>query len=418
MHIPSKLRAAGMSAAACVLAFSFSVAPAEAQGKKKQPRTPAVFDIDQRKRAKTQISSWLSGSLYANFRFLGEQNRRREDNNNDHLMQFITQIGVTGRAKLGDQGTAFLNAEIAREDKFTDFESSGRIDDPQIKEALVSFSISENTQLTAGRLRFSDRHKWVADASVDGVHFVSRADDALVEVAIVTGTRNIEGDYLIAHASRFSERTTFGAFAVAEQTKGESSFHLSGYYHNDMSADFSYQLNVGGVFGDGANDEPFGAGLDFRALKKVGHGTLNPQVTLGFAIGSPGYRQTGLHSNKTRDGGQTQFHRYGDLYQPELSNIAIASLAYGLRPSRSFSIDFGLHAYLQPRLSTTGPDARIRGDTNGISKDLGAEISISGAWRPTRSAKIDFGLARFFPGQAYLDQSNADRIYFKFSKYF
>lgn len=407
-----------VSALVSILSLCLVVSPAMAGGKKKTPRTPAIFDIDKRKRAKKQVTPWLHGSLYASARFLGENERARDDNVSDTLRQFMLFLGVVGRAELGPNTTAFLNVEIAREDRYTESESFGRIQDPLIKEALVSFSLGEASQLSVGRLRFSDRNKWVADASVDGLHFVTKSEDRVFEFAAVTGTRLVEGDYLIAHTAKFTKKEGLGAFAVAENTDGENTLHLAGYYYNSKSDRLSYQINVGALSGAGANGKSSGVGLDFRAIKKLKGGSRNPQITFGFAYGSEGFRQTGLHSNKTYDKGQTQFHRYGYVYQPELSNIAIGTIAYGLRPSREFSIDFGLHAYLQPHLSTQGPDARIAGATNGTSGYLGSEVSIAGAWRPNKKSKVEFGVARFFPGTAYLDRSNADRIYAKFSYYF
>ena len=98
--------------------------------------------------------------------------------------------------------------------------------------------------------------------------------------------------------------------------------------------------------------------------------------------------------------------------------MMVATLSYGVRPSRNFSMDLTLHAYAQPSASTIAPSARLRGATTGLSNYLGSEVSITGAWRPTRKTKVEFGLAKFTPGSAYVDRSNASRIYGRVSYYF
>ena len=161
-----------------------------------------------------------------------------------------------------------------------------------------------------------------------------------------------------------------------------------------------------------------GLGLDARVIAQIGEHDWNPQLTLGAAAGSKGFAQTELHSNKTYDGGQTQFNRYGYLYQPELTNLAVATVGFGIRPSRMFSLDFAAHAYAQIEPLATVPDARVSGTTTGGSALLGGELSLVGAWRPTKKTKFEFGLSVFQAGPAYQNQDMAKQAYARFSVYF
>jgi hypothetical protein len=67
---------------------------------------------------------------------------------------------------------------------------------------------------------------------------------------------------------------------------------------------------------------------------------LRPSLTLAYARGSGGedsatrdanFRQTGLHENKARLAGVKRLRRYGELLQPDLSNLAITTLGSGIR---------------------------------------------------------------------------------------
>ncbi len=406
-----------MFAALCGLCLMAETTGAIAGGKD-APQASVVFDIDKRKKAKRTVTHWLRTSVYGNLRFQGERDIARDDGVSDRKDEFASYLGVVGRANIARGVTGFVHGEVSLKDKKTHARSYDRIMQPQLKEALVSVALTDRAQVSVGRLRFSDPHKWVADASVDGLHFAHRSQGRALEFAAVSGTRDITADYLIAHISDTDPARRIGLFAIAERDGNQRRLHLSTYRFAQVSERFSYQLNAGVVMGEAAQDRSYGVGVDVRAHQELSTGRWNPQITYGFAFGTSGFQQSGLHSNKTYDGGQTQFHRYGYVFQPELTNIAIGTLAYGLRPSRRFSMDLGLHAYLQPSRSTIGPDARIKGTTTGNARFLGSEISLAGAWRPGKKSKMEFGVARFTPGSAYSDRSKARRVYARISYYF
>ncbi|WP_195821353.1 alginate export family protein [Roseobacter sp. MH60115] len=387
-------------------------------GSKDIPQAPVVFDITKRKKTKRVITDWLRISAYSHLRFLGECDIKRDDAVSDRKDEFAAYLGFAARADLGQGITGFLHAEFDMRDKRTHRRSYGRIMQSNVKEALLSFPTSATGQISIGRLRFSDPHKWVADASVDGVHYASKQGNAAFEFAAVQGTRDVTATYLVLHSSRAAEKRRAGAFVISEHDGDRHRLHLSAYLGDQISSGISYEMNAATVIGDAADGRSLGVGVDARIIQKLETGRWNPQITYGFAIGTPGFLQSGLHSNKTKDGGQTQFHRYGYVFQPGLTNLSVGTLAYGVRPSRKFSADLGAHIYVQPNRSTLGPDARIKGATTGASHFIGSEISLAGAWRPTKTSKLEVGVGRFMPGPAYADRSHASRVYMRLSVYF
>ncbi len=80
---------------------------------------------------------------------------------------------------------------------------------------------------------------------------------------------------------------------------------------------------------------------------------LKPSVTLGYALGSgddastsdvdESFRQTGLQDNSAKFNGVTRLKYYGEVLNPELSNLSVLTAGVGIRPSPRSSID--------PRLS-------------------------------------------------------------------
>ncbi|AXI48652.1 hypothetical protein C1J03_23210 [Sulfitobacter sp. SK012] len=405
--------------AALISAVFLTPQASEAGTKKAKVLTAAsVFNAEKRKRTKHEVGQRLSYSLYSNVRFQSERNRRRDDDVDDRTESYALHVGFVGRVDLGHGIIAFGHGELDYRSKTTRDGTSSLATRWRTKEALVSFEVNDQARLTVGRMRFSDLNKWVADAAVDGVHFGHRTDKRVTELAAVTGVKDPGASYLFAHHGRVKNNLRYGALALIENDGDENRVHLAGYANAAVSQRFSFELNVGAVAGDAANDKSAGIGFDLRTIHKLGSSKLNPQLMAGFAIGSDGYRQSGLHQNKTYNSGQTQVHRYGYVFRPDLTNLAVGSVAVGIRPSRMLSVDLGFHVYGQPTKSTTGPSARLSGATTGSSSFLGTEVSLAGAWRPNKKSKIEFGAGRFTPGPAYVDQSSATRIYMRVSVYF
>ncbi|WP_335753157.1 alginate export family protein [Sulfitobacter sp.] len=388
----------------------------EAGTKKAKALTAAsVFDAEKRKRTKRKAGNRLSYSLYFSSRFQSERNRRRDDDVDDLSEGYAFYLGFVGRLDLGLGMIAFGHGEYDARSKTTHDQTYDLTTRWTTKEAFVSLEVNDEARITVGRMRFSDLNKWVADAAVDGIHFGHKTKSRVTELAAFTGTNKVTSTYLLAHHGRVRNNLRYGALGLIEKDGSDGRVHLAGYTNAVVSQRFSYELNVGLVAGDAANGKNAGIGFDVRTTQKMGSSTLKPQLMFGFAAGSTGYRQSGLHSNKTYNLGQTQVHRYGYVFQPDLTNLAVGSVAVGIRPSRKLSVDLGLHLYGQLSKSTTGPSARLSGATTGNSAFLGHEVSLVGAWRPSKKTKVEFGVGHFKPGPAYVDQSSATRVYARMS---
>ena len=385
---------------------------------KKVPVAPALFDIETRKKTKRPLGKSFSYSGYLNGAVLQERNRRRDDDQGDTNGHFSSTLGLAVRAQITPGTVFFAHGAASLKRRWRDGATNATQSKWAWKEAHLSFALAPSTRLTVGRMRFSDANKWAADASVDGAHIGVKRQQTIFEFAAVKGTRKNTSRYMIGHIAYATARRKIGGLAIQETDGPDTRWHLSGYRNKIVTTKFAHQWNVGLVFGDVANNRNAGFGLDWRGVVKLKDGKLKPQLTLGFAYGTPGFQQTGLHSNKTYDGGQMQFHRYGYVYQPNLTNMAVATVSYGIRPSRKFSMDVTAHLYAQPSPSTVWPDARIKGRTTGASGFLGGEISVVGAWRPSKTSKVEFGAAKFLPGPAYEDRSSASRIFARYSIFF
>ena len=394
--------------------------PAEAgSAKSKTIRTPAVFDVQTRKRTRAEWASFLNGASYASLKLTQHTDRRRDDDTRDKTQRAQAYLGFAARADLGYGVIGFGHAELTQ----TQAKSSSPVTDLKVKELLLSAPLAGGLTLSAGRMRFRDRDRWVADSAVDGLHLGWRWSSGAalqgLDLAALRGTHKSPSNYAMTHLWQMAPGVVQGVFALAEDTAGGALFHLSAYHQRDVTARLSWHINAATRVGDTDTGRSSGAGFDARTTYKLSS-ALNPQITLGLAAGTSGFQQSGLHSNKTYDGAQTQVHRYGEVLRPELTNLAVASASYGLRPSRSFSASLTALAYTQVTSSGPAPVTKLGGDltageTTGGARLIGHEINLSGAWRPTKTSKFEIGLGRFMPSRAYADTSPSTRMFARYT---
>lgn len=140
-------------------------------------------------------------------------------------------------------------------------------------------------------------------------------------------------------------------------------------------------------------------------------GKARPTAWLGWASGSGdgdaddgvdnAFRQTGLQENKGRFGGVKRFHYYGELFRPELSNLAIGSLGFSMRFLKNSSVDLVLHNYRQRHASRRLADSRLDRNPTGNNRDLGRELDLVLAFRESEQFEFVTSLGAFRAGSAF-----------------
>jgi alginate production protein len=111
-----------------------------------------------------------------------------------------------------------------------------------------------------------------------------------------------------------------------------------------------------------------------------------PFFTLGFAHGSGrsgdteerdrGFRQTGMQDNKDKSRGVVSFRYYGELFDPELANLNIATAGVGMRFLEKSSVDFLYHHYRQDEATPFARDIFFKRDPDGRHRHIGDEIDL------------------------------------------
>jgi len=143
----------------------------------------------------------------------------------------------------------------------------------------------------------------------------------------------------------------------------------------DLTDNIYYWADYARLYGEEESRKIKAWGVDAGFYYTNHSSPLNPSFTLSYAAGSgdnglgdnTNFSQTGLHSNEY----------YGQVLDPELSNLQIATAGMGFQPDEEFSVEQFYHSYWQ-----INPSALIIGDgveivADGINHRVGQALDLS-----------------------------------------
>lgn len=119
----------------------------------------------------------------------------------------------------------------------------------------------------------------------------------------------------------------------------------------------------------------------------LGSGDSNPDNS---RVGA--YRQSGL---------QDDAEAFGELYQPELSNLEVNAIGFNWQAREGIQISIIKYEYRQSELADEMRDVSIEIDPSGLSRDLGREIDIILTIEAHNGIEFIVTAAEFDPGKAY-----------------
>lgn len=301
--------------------------------------------------------------------------------------------------------------------------------------------------VTVGRQDFDDPREWVYDQNLDALRLTWIKPDWRLDVAAATvvaggGERDEASNNAIAYLSNNDDDRNLAAWTVYRDfddfnadngfVPEETSWHMGvralGEWlpQNEVWADFAFQTGERPLFD--ANGVSTGADASVSAWAYDIGTTWSPPFadplyfSLGYALGSGNgddgtFRQTGLQDNTHKFGGVTSFSYYGELFEPELSNLGIFTLGLGARVAERTSLDLVFHSYTQDEAKAEysplpGREANVRQSPNGTDADLGLEADLIFGFRRLENWDIEIVGATFRPDDGFDFQDNA--YYLKF----
>ncbi len=271
--------------------------------------------------------------------------------------------------------------------------------------------------LQFGRQDFDEQREWLYDQNLDAIRVIADRSNWRAELSISTtlssGSRVDESSRnLIAYVSNNDSKRHLAAYWIDRNDRSDSGGHPShlgvralGEWVEDHHSWAEFAVLRGETGGRGNSGFGFDLGTTWAP-----NGKDHWNYTAGYALGSGdaattgtngNFAQTGLQDNNGRLLGVTSFRYYGELVDPELSNLSILTLGIGRRFAEKNSIDFLLHKYDQVDAAGFLLDTDIDRNPDGIHKELGWEFDIVFGSRAYENWNFEIVLGAFFAGRAF-----------------
>lgn len=306
-----------------------------------------------------------------------------------------------------------------------------------VDQAWITFKGLGPVDLTVGRRNFEDDRHWLYDTSLDSLSLkfkqgvwqteasVSRKDRLDLDLlGPVQKTRT--DNYMLYVDYRGIEDHRLAGYTIFREDKTGAEgrpLHFGVRAYGTPSDQFNYWSEFSLLRGKDEDKKKFrGHAFDVGGTYRFTGVQFAPSITLGYAHGSGDdnpndarnheFRQTGLHSNEARFGGIPKLKYYGETLDPDLSNLRILTVAVGVRPAATVTLDLIYHHY---RLNKIADEIRNMALTALVnqpgalsSKNVGRELDIVLGFRNlfgVRRLGMDLRAGLFFPGKAFRNET-------------
>jgi alginate production protein len=312
-----------------------------------------------------------------------------------------------------------------------------------VEQAIVTVrNVIAPFEINVGRRNYEDERHWLFDGSIDVASLSYRHENVRAEAMI--GRDVLWSMDLLRHAKKQPTEMMM----LYGDYRGFDNSVVGGYLmrRNDLSgkegklimfglrasgkptAAFSYWSEFALLRGSDESGNKFKASaFEVGGTYRFADLPFDPNVTLAYAYGSGDgnpddgvnneFRQTGLQSNEARYIGLAKFKTYGEMIDPELSNLKILTLGLGARATPGISVDLAYHRYqlnaIASEIRNWGLTAQMNTLSTAQSKDVGQELDLVVGFRGlfgVRRLGLDLRAGKFFPGQAFRRSDGADGV--------
>lgn len=276
--------------------------------------------------------------------------------------------------------------------------------------------------LQIGRQRFRDSREWFFDDYLDAARVHVTLPAVKLEAAVSRGIfrgpealrdRRDQLQFIASAATRLPAGVQLGGYVIARRdtTRGERPMWIGGTLSGRAGLAWTYWGDAAVRRGKAVTTRLGGWALDAGASHKWAR-SWTPTLTVGYAIGSGDrtrgdgrdtrFRQTNLEDNQAYFGGLRRLAIYGEVFDPELSNLQVLTAGVGVRPRRGLSVDAIYHHFRQATPTTSLPSSNLDGALSGNSRALGHEVNVVLTLRAIPGVDLDLASGVFVPGRAFV----------------
>lgn len=376
------------------------------------------FNPDDPPEANIKLLPYLSFGAQLEFEYEYQRNADLDTANDEDFTTIEPALVLALSFDPSKYFQAYVDMKLAGEFEFEDGHTTK---DRAVLEVELAYILlkelwGERLAFQIGRQRFEDERQWLFDAELDGarafLYFYgidaqfSVTRGGIVDVDLINRDAGDKtNNYITYWTYNFSEDTNAAAYFVFRdntEDEEESAITFGVHSDGDFTDSLGYWLELAYAFGTSDKSDINGIGFDIGSTYAFDV-TPEPSVTLGYAFGGKNFMQTGLQGNESDFNGAADFLYYGQLFDPELSNMSIFTAGAGLNPTEeTSSIELIYHYYLQTEARDSLADTGIDADPDGRNKSLGSEIDLVLGYEAEENGfAAALVLGYFIPGSAF-----------------
>ena len=400
-----------------------------------EERAVQVVDPDAPPRTRITLAPLLTfgGKLELEYRL--EQNFDLNDARDDDLSTLKPELSLAFSFDPTEDFKTYLNVKLSKQFPFEDERGTEDRDTKlELAQAFVSLrELVQGLSLQVGRQRFKDDREWLYDEELDGVRVVYRWSDFSLDLSasrkgivdrdlLNSDSKERIDNYVLSGRYAPSKQLEVGAYSLARHDHSASRqrpIFFGLYASGEMIRNLDYWLELAHVRGRSGSKKIRGTGVDVGSTYQFPL-PMKPSLIVSYAFGTgdpnpndradKNFRQTGLQDNSDKLTGVTRVKYYGELFDPELSNLSIFTGGFGIRPAKKTSLELLYHYYLQDEASTKIRDSQLDIKPTGLSRRLGNEIDLIAGYRRIHDVDVELKLGYFIPGKAF--PAGADNSFF------
>ena len=291
----------------------------------------------------------------------------------------------------------------------------------------------ESVSLQVGRQRFRDRREWLIDEQLDAVRVVLDQEPFSIDFS-VSSLLDGPGDQS-DNVTNFVVFATYGfghhpsekitTFVIARQDDSPDNrdpLFVGLSWAGTVVDQHRVWVDTAFLLGEDRGTDLRGFGVDVGWIQRIDH-PLNPALTLAFAFGSGDsdrddgtdgtFQQTRLHDNVSQFDGDNPFKYYGEVFDPELSNMMIFTAAAGITPNETLSLDVIYHYYALVEQTAELRNVGVTKALTGDDTDLGQEIDLVLGSMLSDEIRATVTTGVFLPGPAFKSDTVIYGVEFK-----
>lgn len=407
------------------------------------PNTPLVapdkyvpFDPNAPPKAHIPIGPDLYFGGFASLRTFTERNKSVNTQPDDANSAFSPGVSLAFAYDPNRYIHVFTNVSFGKSTAFEETRDTTQTVDLTLNQAYLALNnVVEGTSLQIGRQRFTDIRRWLFNEQLDAARLAYKYQELSMEFSASkfnTFQRELLGpeptasgetgkfiNYYSYLSYKIDKKSRIGAFALYQKGDTQYPMFFGIQSEGELVKHLNYWIQSAMVRGTDSSQRIRGEAVDVGLTRIFGSSTsIRPSITVGYAYGSgdgnpndsvdTAFRQTGFQGNSDSFNGVARLKYYGEILDPQLTNLMIFTGGAGIKPSRRSSLDLVYHYYLRDFSSTSIPRAGLSnvGQT-GTDKHLGEEIDLIIGYQEIAQVdtRLIFGL--FMPGKAFAEPVRA-----------